>query len=173
VFCPERQLGGVPACSDGEEQRPLIRHGSRCPPLSARTPLLVTLAHFKTSRNNCDIGYPWQIVSSVQSPPPQGVAKSRLSCDWPQLCTAFADGITNQQVLHQALAHPASTKTYVAVVRGSGEAHVGRGWFTVSRPVKDDKNVLREASTRFLFVRGGDAPDPRCCLVLAQPSTGR
>lgn len=39
--------------------------------------------------------------------------------------------------------------------------------------MKDDKKVLKEASTRFLFVRGGDAPDPRCCLVLAQPSTGR
>lgn len=43
----------------------------------------------------------------------------------------------------------------------------------VDRPIKDDKKVLREASTRFLFIRGGDAPDPRCCLVLAQPSTGR
>lgn len=83
------------------------------------------------------------------------------------------NGMINEQVLHQALAHPASTKTYVAVVRGSGSTHVGKGWFTVSRPVKDDKKVLREASTRFLFVRGGVAPDPRCCLVLAQPSTGR
>lgn len=78
-----------------------------------------------------------------------------------------------KQVLHQALAQPTSRKTYVALVRGSGEAHVGKGWFTIDRPIKDDKKVLREASTRFLFVRGGDTPDPRCCLVLAQPSTGR
>lgn len=43
----------------------------------------------------------------------------------------------------------------------------------VDRAIKDDKKILREASTRFLFVKGGDDPDPRCCLVLAQPSTGR
>lgn len=78
-----------------------------------------------------------------------------------------------EQVLHRALADSASRKTYVAIVRGSGEAYVGNGWFTIDRPIKDDKKVLREASTRFLFVRGGTAPDPRCCLVLAQPSTGR
>eukprot|EP00752_Nemacystus_decipiens_P004799 g4367.t1 len=77
------------------------------------------------------------------------------------------------KVLHRALANPTSTKTYAAIVRGSGEGYVGKGWFTVDRAIKDDKKVLREASTRFLFVRGGNAPDPRCCLVLAQPSTGR
>lgn len=36
------------------------------------------------------------------------------------------------QMLHQALAHPTSTKTYVTIVRGSGEAFVDRGWFTAS-----------------------------------------
>eukprot|EP00903_Cladosiphon_okamuranus_P008156 g7855.t1 len=77
------------------------------------------------------------------------------------------------KVLHRALADSSSTKTYVAIVRGSGKAFVGKGWFTVDRPIKDDKKVLRGASTRFLFVRGGNAPDPRCCLVLAQPSSGR
>ncbi|CAM9413770.1 unnamed protein product [Ectocarpus sp. 4 AP-2014] len=77
------------------------------------------------------------------------------------------------KVLHQTLAQPDSSKTYVAIVRGSGGAFVGKGWFTVDRPIKDEKNILREASTRFHFVRGGNDPDPRCCLVLAQPSTGR
>ncbi|CAM9479947.1 unnamed protein product [Ectocarpus fasciculatus] len=77
------------------------------------------------------------------------------------------------KVLHQTLAHSDSGKTYVAIVRGSGDAFVGKGWFTVDRPIKDEKKVLREASTRFLFVRGGNDPDPRCCLVLARPSTGR
>ncbi|CAN0079017.1 unnamed protein product [Scytosiphon promiscuus] len=77
------------------------------------------------------------------------------------------------KVLHQAVADPRSSKTYVAIVRGSGQAFIDRGWFTVDRPIKDDKKILREASTRFLFVKGGDDPDPRCCLVLAQPSSGR
>ncbi|CAN0342543.1 unnamed protein product, partial [Ectocarpus sp. 13 AM-2016] len=77
------------------------------------------------------------------------------------------------QVLHRTLAQPDSRKTYVAIVRGTGDTFVGKGWFTVDRPIKDEKKILREASTRFLFVRGGNDPDPRCCLVLAQPSTGR
>ncbi|CAB1120606.1 unnamed protein product [Ectocarpus sp. CCAP 1310/34] len=77
------------------------------------------------------------------------------------------------KVLHQTLAQPDSSKTYLAIVRGSGSAFVGKGWFTVDRPIKDEKKILREASTRFLFVRGGNDPDPRCCFVLAQPSTGR
>lgn len=39
--------------------------------------------------------------------------------------------VMHQQVLHQTLAQPDSSKTYVAIVRGSGGAFVGKGWFTV------------------------------------------
>ncbi|CAM9546703.1 unnamed protein product, partial [Hapterophycus canaliculatus] len=88
-------------------------------------------------------------------------------------CLLLGFGPEAVKVLHQALADPRSSKTYVAIVRGSGQGFVGKGWFTVDRAIKDDKKILREASTRFLFVKGGDDPDPRCCLVLAQPSTGR
>ncbi|CAM9501822.1 unnamed protein product, partial [Discosporangium mesarthrocarpum] len=74
-------------------------------------------------------------------------------------------------VLQRALGSPRARKLYVALVRGSGSRLVDRGWFEVDRPIKDEKNIEREASTRFLFIAGSS--NPRCCLVLAQPQTGR
>lgn len=47
-----------------------------------------------------------------------------------ELVHRFLGGGT--QVLHKALAHPTSRKTYVTIVRGSGEAFAERGWFTAS-----------------------------------------
>lgn len=75
-----------------------------------------------------------------------------------------------------------ATKTYVALVRGEGVLK-GRdfkkeGWFEVSRPIKDEKGNLNDATTLFRFVAGqdndsGNLDRPRASLVLARPSTGR
>lgn len=40
-------------------------------------------------------------------------------------------GTVDEQVLHEALSNPTSIKTYLAIVRGSGQEFVDRGWFTV------------------------------------------
>ncbi|CAM9787799.1 unnamed protein product, partial [Choristocarpus tenellus] len=86
-------------------------------------------------------------------------------------CLLIAFTKEGTAALQQALSSPRARKTYVALVRGSGAAYVGRGWFKVDRPIKDSKKKLKNASTRFLFVAG--SVDPRCCVVLAQPCTGR
>ena len=80
------------------------------------------------------------------------------------------------------LAMQNATKTYIALVRGEGILH-GRdlkkeGWFEVTRPIKDEKGVLHNATTLFRFIAGqdnasGSLDRPRASLVLARPKTGR
>jgi len=76
-----------------------------------------------------------------------------------------------------------ANKTYIAIVRGEGVLH-GRdfnneSWFEVSRPIKDDKGRVKDATTLFRFVAGQHSygehnPDlPRASIVLARPKTGR
>lgn len=75
-----------------------------------------------------------------------------------------------------------ATKTYVAIVRGSGMIK-GRdlkteGWFPVHRPIKDESGQTNNATTYFNFVAGIEtsdpkSTDPRASLVLARPVTGR
>ena len=77
-----------------------------------------------------------------------------------------------------------ANKTYVALVRGEGILHEEdltiKGWFPVTRPIKDERGVLNNATTYFRFVAGQDNGKgttmqhrPRATLVLARPSTGR
>jgi tRNA pseudouridine65 synthase len=85
--------------------------------------------------------------------------------------------------LIEAMASPESVKTYVALVRGEGifrgEDFKEKGWFEVSRPIKDEGGEEKEATTMFNFVAGQpetceDGVDrPRMSLVLARPKQGR
>ena len=86
----------------------------------------------------------------------------------------------NTAQLIEALQSPHSTKTYVALVRGEGVLRgddlQDRGWFEVSRPIKDEGGRTRNATTSFRFVAGQpeDGRDrPRVSLVLARPREGR
>ena len=91
--------------------------------------------------------------------------------------------------LQAEMAKPTSIKTYVALVRGegilNGEDFKTKGWFEVSRPIKDEKGRLNDATTLFRFVAGQAEPQgemtddndrirqPRISLVLARPQDGR
>lgn len=84
--------------------------------------------------------------------------------------------------LIESMAHPNSVKTYVALVRGEGILHgedfKSKGWFEVSRPIKDEKgDELKDATTLFNFVAGQpenkELNQPRCSLVLCRPKQGR
>ncbi|KAL7538069.1 hypothetical protein ACHAXR_008268 [Thalassiosira sp. AJA248-18] len=82
--------------------------------------------------------------------------------------------------LIEAMKSPDSIKTYVALVRGEGILHgedfKKKGWFEVSRPIKDEGGEVKDATTLFNFV-AGQAEDgidqPRISLVLARPKDGR
>ena len=60
--------------------------------------------------------------------------------------------------LSEAMASDDSTKTYVALVRGEGilrgEDFKEKGWFEVSRPIKDESGEEKNATTLFNFVAG-------------------
>ncbi|KAL9187288.1 hypothetical protein ACHAXT_001391 [Thalassiosira profunda] len=86
--------------------------------------------------------------------------------------------------LISAMQHPDSIKTYVALVRGEGvlrgEDLKAKGWFEISRPIKDEGGELKDATTHFNFVAGQpehqteDGEErPRVSLVLARPKDGR
>lgn len=89
-------------------------------------------------------------------------------------------------VLINAMASSRSPKTYIALVRGSGILH-GRdlkknGWFLIERPIKNERGILKNASTWFRFIAssqnescvdGQIVSQPRACIVLARPVTGR
>lgn len=98
---------------------------------------------------------------------------------------AFADQ-DNQEIaagqtaqLIEALQSANSTKTYVALVRGTGILHdrdlTKEGWFLVDRPIKDERGTLRNATTWLRFVAGqhDESTGARASLVLARPTTGR
>ncbi|CAB9500479.1 tRNA pseudouridine synthase C [Seminavis robusta] len=88
----------------------------------------------------------------------------------------------NTAILSDALGMKSTTKTYVALVRGEGILH-GRdfkqeGWFEVSRPIKNERGNLQNATTFFRFVAGQasigtELEQPRASLVLARPLTGK
>jgi len=89
--------------------------------------------------------------------------------------------------LISSMASDNAQKTYLALVRGEGilkgEDLKQKGWFEVERPIKDEKGVLKNATTEFLFVSGqanattnkteSVIDTPRLSLVLARPKTGR
>lgn len=86
----------------------------------------------------------------------------------------------NTAQLIESMASPSSIKTYVALVRGEGilrgEDLKQKGWFEVSRPIKDEGGELKDATTLFNFVAGQaeTGPDrPRVSLVMARPKEGR
>ncbi len=60
--------------------------------------------------------------------------------------------------LIQSLQNPNSIKTYVALVRGEGILHgedlKAKGWFSIDRPIKDEKGRVRDAITEFRFLAG-------------------
>lgn len=84
-------------------------------------------------------------------------------------CLLFATQREAAGPLSAALADASARKTYAALVRGQW----GRGEepVDVNNPMKDEREVLKEARTRVWCV--GASPDPRCSLLLAQPETGR
>jgi len=86
-------------------------------------------------------------------------------------CLVLAFSSDAATILHNAMVSDRCQKTYIALTRGEGTKFRDLGWFKVSRPIKDEKKILREATTYFNFVAGG--ADPRVGLVLAQPKTGR
>jgi len=93
------------------------------------------------------------------------------------LLCAVDDGhlSTVTKELINALQSDKAVKTYVAIVRGSGMLHDNdlktKGWFTINRPIKDERGVLNEASTKFNFIAG--CSNPRASLILAQPTSGK
>lgn len=86
----------------------------------------------------------------------------------PQTCSA----------MHSALVGPSAIKTYYAFCRGNGTSFRERGPFILDRPLRDRsnrnetlRNQMKNASTEATVLWGGDGPP--CCLVRAQPRTGR
>ena len=82
--------------------------------------------------------------------------------------------------LIEAMASDDSIKTYIALVRGEGILHgedfKEKGWFEVSRPIKDESGELKNATTLLNFVAGQPETSfdrPRISLVLARPKDGR
>lgn len=101
------------------------------------------------------------------------------------LLMTFADTDNSQNntaTLSHAMAQSSTRKTYVAIVRGEGILK-GRdfrkeGWFRVSRPIKNERGIINNATTWFRFVAGQDNEQglldrPRASIVLARPETGR
>lgn len=74
----------------------------------------------------------------------------------------------------QAMAAPlvaalsGARKQYIALVRGHC---AGPGPVEVNKPMKDDNGILKDAHTTVRCV--ATSKDPRCSLLLAEPSTGR
>lgn len=101
--------------------------------------------------------------------------------DGAEVANASVSGST--AMLIDALASPESTKTYVALVRGEGilreEDFKTKGWFNVTRPIKDESGEEKDATTWFNFVAGqpetveDGIERPRMSLVLARPMQGR
>lgn len=78
----------------------------------------------------------------------------------------------------EALQSVNASKVYYALCRNSGETFLDRGRFAVTRPLLDKKpfgkkhgNIMKESYTDVEVLVGGK--DPNCCLVRAEPKTGR
>lgn len=98
------------------------------------------------------------------------------------LCTFTNDNEMEDatKVLIDAMSN--ANKTYIALVRGEGILHgeelKTKGWFPITRPIKDERGALNNATTFFRFVAGQDNGQgtinrARASLVLARPQTGR
>jgi 23S rRNA-/tRNA-specific pseudouridylate synthase len=96
------------------------------------------------------------------------------------LLLTFADDGDCTTILSEAMKR--ANKTYVAIVRGEGILHgedlKQKGWFSVDRPIKNERGQINDATTFFRFVSGqdngsGGMDRPRASLVLARPVTGR
>ena len=96
------------------------------------------------------------------------------------LVLAFSSQVTN--ILSKALASSTeSQKTYYAICRGNGQSLQARcienlNYFIADGDVKDAKGMMRSAQTKIYPLLGSDnaaAKAQRCCLVRADPKTGR
>jgi tRNA pseudouridine65 synthase len=95
--------------------------------------------------------------------------------DMEDTCTSYQPTSALQDALSRG------TKTYVALVRGEGILHgedlCTKGWFTIDRPIRNERGVYHDAITQFRFVAGQpedtSTQQPRASLVLARPKTGR
>lgn len=86
------------------------------------------------------------------------------------------------RLLNQAMQAPSTSKTYIALVRGEGivkeRNFMEEGWFTVDRPITNERGKKNDAVTHFRFIAGqdnggGTIDRPRASLVLCRPVTGR
>jgi len=89
-----------------------------------------------------------------------------------------SNSITTELI--NAMAHPNTTKTYIAIVRGEGilygEDLTTKGWFAINRPIKDEDGITRNATTYVNFIAGQAETSfdrPRVSFVLARPQQGR
>lgn len=91
-------------------------------------------------------------------------------------------GATSQLI--EAMASDNAVKTYVAFVRGEGilkgEDLKQKGWFNITRDIKDENGRLNSATTAVKFVAGQaeyvddkGVERPRMSIVLARPKEGR
>lgn len=81
-------------------------------------------------------------------------------------------------LMHNALSQKGARKTYYALCFGNGDEHRGRGPFLIDQPLRDKSNKneslqhqMKDALTEVEVLWGSQRPD--CCLVRAQPQTGR
>ena len=81
-------------------------------------------------------------------------------------CLLFAKTRSWAAPLQQALSE--GQKTYVAFVRGHYSTDTP---VTITRPMKDDNGILKEAESTVELL--GRANEPRCSLLKVEPKTGR
>lgn len=81
----------------------------------------------------------------------------------------FALSSEAARALQESLTSPDADKRYLALVRG----HWSRGddWQRIDRPLVDDHEVIRDASSLLRCV--ATSREPRCTLIEARPLTGR
>ncbi|KAL3786494.1 hypothetical protein HJC23_010660 [Cyclotella cryptica] len=93
------------------------------------------------------------------------------------------------KALFDAMQHPDSTKTYLAICDGDGTWNgidiKAKGWFTIDKPVKDENgNVVENCVTDVCFVAGCTLPPEssdnhdnlegrNVSIMMARPKTGR
>ncbi|KAJ1455850.1 pseudouridine synthase [Pelagophyceae sp. CCMP2097] len=153
-FAVVNKPGGLP-CHAPEQRGPRRRRGARC---ESDAPLLQRARETLMRRVN--------LVHRLD--------RGASGC----VLVAF-DGEATEAL---AAALKGAIKTYVAFTRGrwfdvGAEAvNVGRprGWFVEDRPIKDERGVVHDTETMFLFA--GATPEDsveRASLVLCRPKTGR